>query len=199
MVGGPGNPLTARVTVNRWWTEIFGTGLVRTGADFGTQGEAPSHPDLLDWLAVDFVEQNWSMKKLLKQIVLSSTYAQSPRIFPDNKTKDPQNRLLIRFPKLRLSAEAIRDNALAVGGLLIPAIGGPPAYPPQPEGIWWIRDDKSPRYVTSTGEQRYRRSLYTIWRRTYLHPTLANFDAPSRINCSADRERTNTPSKLSPS
>ena len=189
----PENPLTPRVTVNRWWTEIFGTGLVRTGADFGTQGEAPSHPDLLDWLAVDFVEQNWSMKKLLKQIVLSSTYAQSPRISPDNKTKDPQNRLLIRFPKLRLSAEAIRDNALAVGGLLTPALGGPPAYPPQPDGIWWIRDDKSPRYVTSTGEQRYRRSLYTIWRRTYLHPTLSNFDAPNRVTCSADRGRTNTP------
>ena len=189
----PANPLTPRVTVNRWWTEIFGTGLVRTGADFGTQGEAPSHPDLLDWLAVDFVEQNWSMKKLLKQIVLSSTYAQSPRISPDNKTKDPQNLLLGRFPKLRLSAEAIRDNALRTGGLLTPALGGPPAYPPQPEGIWWIRDDKSPRYVTSTGEERYRRSLYTIWRRTYLHPTLSNFDAPNRVTCSADRERTNTP------
>ena len=189
----PENPLTPRVTVNRWWSEIFGTGLVRTGADFGTQGEAPSHPDLLDWLAVDFVEQNWSMKKLLKQIVLSSTYAQSPRISPANKTKDPQNLLLGRFPKLRLSAEAIRDNALRISGLLTPALGGPPAYPPQPDGIWWIRDDKSPRYVTSTGEQRYRRSLYTIWRRTYLHPTLSNFDAPNRVTCSADRERTNTP------
>lgn len=189
----PENPLTSRVIVNYWWSEIFGRGLVSTVTDFGTQGEAPSHPELLDWLAVELVESEWSMKHILKTIVLSSTYCQSSRIDPDALVADPNNIWLSRAPRLRLTAEAIRDNALAVAGVLSPSIGGPPVFPPQPEGIWWIRDSKSPVYKTSTGENRYRRTLYTIWRRTYLHPTLSNLDAPDRITCAAQRDRTNTP------
>ena len=189
----PANPLVARVTVNRWWAELFGMGLVRTARDFGTQGEAPTHPELLDWLAVEFIEQGWSMKRILRTIALSSTYAQSSRVRPELLAIDPSNLWLSRAPRLRLSAEAIRDNALSVAGILSSAQGGPPVYPPQPDGIWWIRDAKSPVYKTSVGEDRYRRSLYTIWRRAFLHPTLANFDAPDRITCATERDRTNTP------
>ncbi|MDE0820090.1 MAG: DUF2341 domain-containing protein [Opitutales bacterium] len=189
----PANPLTARVTVNRWWAELFGAGLVRTGTDFGTQGEVPTHPGLLDWLAVEFMDKGWSMKRILRTIVLSSTYGQSSTILTGSLSADPGNLWLSRAPRLRLSAEAIRDNALYVAGILSSAQGGPPVYPPQPGGIWWIRDNKSPVYRTSIGEGRYRRSLYTIWRRSYLHPTLANFDAPDRITCAAERDRTNTP------
>ena len=189
----PANPLVARVTVNRWWAELFGMGLVRTGSDFGTQGDTPTHPELLDWLATDFIDQGWSMKRILRTIALSSTYGQSSNVRPESLEVDPGNLWLSRAPRLRLSAEAIRDNALSVAGLLSAALGGPPAYPPQPEGIWWIRDAKSPVYKTSVGEERYRRSLYTIWRRSYLHPSLANFDAPDRITCAVQRDRTNTP------
>ena len=189
----PANPLTPRVIVNYWWAEIFGRGLVSTVKDFGTQGDAPSYPGLLDWLAIEFVESGWSMKHILRTIVLSSTYGQSSHVDLGNQAADPDNVWLSRSPRLRLTAEAIRDNALSVGGILSPSIGGPPVYPPQPEGIWWIRDSKSPVYKTSTGENRYRRTLYTIWRRTYLHPTLANLDAPDRITCAAQRDRTNTP------
>ena len=188
-----GNPLVARVTVNRWWSEIFGAGLVRTSEDFGTQGERPSHPQLLDWLAVEFMEQGWSMKHVLKTIVLSATYAQSSNLTDSRYTIDPDNRWLARFPRIRLTAEAIRDNALSVAGILSPAIGGPPAYPPQPANLWWIRDDKSPKYIIDKGEQRYRRGIYTIWRRTYPHPTFAAFDAPERVTCTTQRSRTNTP------
>ena len=187
------NPLTARVTINRWWSEIFGAGLVRTGTDFGSQGEPPTHPELLDWLAVEFMENGWSMKHVLRKIVLSSTYGQSSSLTPEKLASDVDNHFLSRAPRLRLSAEAIRDNALSVAGILSPAMGGPPVYPPQPDGIWWIRDDKSPVYKTSMGEDRYRRSLYTIWRRSYPHPTFSNFDAPNRITCAAERDRTNTP------
>jgi hypothetical protein len=189
----PANPLTSRVIVNYWWSEIFGKGIVSTVKDFGTQGEPPSHPELLDWLAQELIENNWSMKHILRTIVLSSTYGQSSNIDSQVLESDPNNIWLSRAPRLRLTAEAIRDNALAVGGLLSPSLGGPPVYPPQPEDIWWIRDDKSPVYKTSTGENRYRRTLYTIWRRTYLHPTLANLDAPDRITCATQRDRTNTP------
>jgi hypothetical protein len=189
----PDHPLTARVTVNRWWAELFGAGLVRTVDDFGKLGMRPSHPQLLDWLAVELVEQGWSFKHMLRGIVLSATYSQSSIAPPELRATDPDNIWLARASRLRLSAEAVRDNALAIAGLLSPAIGGPPAYPPQPEDLWWIRDDKSPKYVTSHGEDRYRRSLYTIWRRTFLHPSLAVFDAPDRITCAFDRERSNTP------
>jgi hypothetical protein len=133
------------------------------------------------------------MKRILRTIVLSSTYGQSSNVRSESLEVDPGNLWLSRSPRLRLSAEAIRDNALSAAGILSSALGGPPAYPPQPEGIWWIRDAKSPVYKTSVGEERYRRSLYTIWRRSYLHPSLANFDAPDRITCAVDRDRTNTP------
>ena len=189
----PANPLTARVTVNRWWMELFGAGLVGTVDDFGKMGKRPTHPQLLDWLAVDFVEKGWSFKQFLRTIVLSAAYAQSSRVDPGMLRSDPDNVYLGRAPRLRLTAEAVRDNALSIAGLLSPAIGGPPAYPPQPDDIWWIRDDKSPRYTTSKGESRYRRGLYTIWRRTFLHPSLAVFDAPDRVTCAFDRERSNTP------
>jgi hypothetical protein len=189
----PANPLTARVTVNRYWAELFGTGLVRTSGDFGAEGDRPTHPKLLDWLAVDFVESGWSMKHVLRTIVLSSTYGQSSGVRARSLEADPDDRWLSRAPRLRLSAEAIRDNALSIAGLLSPAVGGPPVYPPQPPDVWWIRDGKSPKYKTSQGESRYRRGIYTVWRRTYLHPSLAVFDAPNRITCAIDRERSNTP------
>jgi hypothetical protein len=189
----PANPLTSRVTVNRVWGELFGAGLVRTPEDFGVKGERPTHPELLDWLAVEFVERGWSLKKLLRLIVLSATYGQSSRVSAEALAADPDNRWLMRAPRLRLSAEGIRDNALAIAGLLSPAIGGPPVYPPQPADLWWIRDDKSPKYLTSRGEERFRRSLYTVWRRTYVHPTFSAFDSPDRITCTVARGRTNTP------
>jgi hypothetical protein len=189
----PANPLTARVTVNRWWAELFGHGLVATTDDFGAQGDLPTHPELLDWLALEFVERGWSMKQMLRSMVLSSSYGQSSVVSEANLQEDPECRWLTRAPRLRLSAEAIRDNALSISGLLSSAIGGAPVYPPQPDGLWWIRDDKSPRYETSQGESRYRRGLYTVWRRSYLHPSLAVFDAPDRVNCRVKRLRTNTP------
>ena len=189
----PANPLTARVTVNRWWAELFGRGIVSTTDDFGTMGQRPTHPELIDWLAVELVEQDWSFKHLLRTMILSATYAQSSSVHSEILKEDPENIWLSRMSRLRLSAEGLRDNALAIAGLLSPAIGGPPAYPPQPDDLWWIRDDKSPKYMTSRGEDRYRRGLYTIWRRTFLHPSLAIFDAPDRITCAFDRERSNTP------
>ncbi|MFZ4638043.1 MAG: PSD1 and planctomycete cytochrome C domain-containing protein [Pirellulales bacterium] len=192
-IADPANPLTSRVTVNRVWGELFGAGLVRTPEDFGVKGDRPTHPELLDWLAVEFVEQGWSLKKLLRLIVLSATYGQSSWVPAEALAADPDNRWLMRAPRLRLSAEGIRDNALAIAGLLSPAIGGPPVYPPQPADLWWIRDDKSPKYLTSRGEERFRRSLYTVWRRAYVHPTFAAFDSPDRITCTVARGRTNTP------
>jgi hypothetical protein len=192
-IANSANPLTPRVTVNRWWGELFGAGLVRTAEDFGKQGEAPTHPELLDWLAVEFVDSGWSMKRMLRLMVLSSAYGQASTVNETARLADPDCRWLTRAPRLRLSAEGIRDNALAVSGLLSRALGGPPVFPPQPAGLWWIRDDKSPTYDTSQGESRYRRGLYTVWRRTYLHPSLSVFDAPDRVTCSVDRTRTNTP------
>jgi hypothetical protein len=189
----PANPLTARVVVNRWWNEIFGAGIVRTPEDFGIQGERPTHPELLDWLAVEFVENGWSMKRLLRSIVLSAAYGQSSSVTATALAADPDGRWLTRAPRFRLPAEGMIDNALAVAGLLSPAIGGPPVYPPQPDDIWWIRDAKSPVYRTSGGENRYRRSVYAVWRRNSLHPSLAAFDAPDRITCSVNRGRTNSP------
>jgi hypothetical protein len=189
----PANPLTARVTVNRWWNDMFGAGIVRTPEDFGTQGERPTHPELLDWLAVELVENGWSMKRLLRLIVLSAAYGQSSAVSAASLTADPDGRWLSRAPRFRLPAEAVLDNAFAVSGLLSPAIGGPPVYPPQPDDNWWIRDAKSPVYRTSSGENRYRRSVYAVWRRNSLHPSLAAFDAPDRITCSVNRGRTNSP------
>ncbi|GAB4383167.1 MAG: PSD1 and planctomycete cytochrome C domain-containing protein [Phycisphaerales bacterium] len=188
----PDNPLTARVTVNRFWEAFFGRGIVETSEDFGTQGRPPSHPELLDYLAVTFIQSGWSVKELCRQIVTSSTYRQSSRVSAEHLSLDPQNRLLSRFPRLRLEAEMIRDQALAVAGLLGPTIGGPPVYPPQPDGVWMVvySDDQ---WTPSTGQDRYRRALYTFWRRTSPYPSMISFDAPSREFCVPRRIRTNTP------
>ena len=193
----PANPLTARVTVNRYWQMIFGTGLVRTSEDFGSQGEPPSHPALLDWLSVEFVESGWNIKALLKKIVMSSTYRQSSRVRDELMRQDPINRLLARGPRFRLSAEVIRDNALAVSGLLNREIGGPSVYPYQPPGLWEemaFGDVFSAQtYTPGSGADLYRRSLYTFWKRTVPPASLATFDAPDREECRTRRARTNTP------
>ncbi|HEV2667279.1 MAG TPA: DUF1553 domain-containing protein, partial [Blastocatellia bacterium] len=214
------NPLTARVTVNRFWEQIFGHGLVETSEDFGTQGERPSHPQLLDWLAVEFMNpawiagdgathargdganpqsqspnpqsQAWSMKNLVRLIVTSSTYRQSSATLPVMLEKDPYNRLLARGPRFRMEAEMIRDVTLAAGGLLSRKLGGPSVFPLQPEGVW-----KAPysgeKWNVSKGEDRFRRSLYTFVRRSSPHPAMMTFDATSREYCTVRRVRTNTP------
>ncbi|MEM9478696.1 MAG: PSD1 and planctomycete cytochrome C domain-containing protein [Verrucomicrobiota bacterium] len=193
------NPLTARVAVNRIWQIFFGTGIVATTADFGSQGEWPSHPELIDWLAVEFMESGWDQKALIRKIVSSATYRQSSSTSRLQGEKDPANRLLARGPRFRLAAEFIRDQALALSGLLVPRIGGPSVQPYQPAGLWkevshfgstpatkqvFVRDD---------GEKLYRRSLYTIVKRTSPHPSMAAFDAPNREMCITERGATNTP------
>jgi cytochrome c553 len=188
----PENPLTARVTVNRLWETVFGRGLVGTVEDFGTQGEKPSHPELLDWLAVELVEKGWSQKTLLREIVTSSTYRQSSTFLPALRERDPENRLLSRGARFRVEAEMVRDVALAASGLLSPRIGGPSVFPLQPEGIWNV-PYSSLKWQTSTGEDRHRRSLYTFVRRSSPYPSLSVFDAPSREHCVVRRPRTNTP------
>jgi len=187
-----GNPLTARVMVNRFWEALYGRGLVETSEDFGTMGAAPSHPELLDWLAVDFMEQGWSVKRLLRTLVLSSTYRQDSTVTPALQSRDPYNRLLARGPRFRLEAELVRDVALAASGLLSRKIGGPSVFPPQPPNIWDNPYDNS-KWIESTGEDRYRRSLYTFLRRTAPYPMLTTFDATSREFCTVRRVRTNTP------
>jgi hypothetical protein len=186
------NPLTARVVVNRFWEQLFGTGLVETSDDFGVQGEPPSHPELLDWLASELVDGGWSVKRLLRTIVTSATYAQSAAVASEVRARDPGNRLLARGPRARLSAEAVRDQALAVGGLLGRKIGGPSVMPPQPDGVWAVVYS-SDRWETSPGEDRHRRGLYTFWRRTSPYPSMLAFDAPSREFCVVHRTPTNTP------
>lgn len=189
----PDNPLTARVMANRFWAQLFGVGLVETEEDFGTQGFLPTHPELLDWLAVELRDEGWDVKKFLKTIVMSATYQQSSRVTPGLLVKDPRNRLLGRAPRRRLEAEVIRDQALALSGLLSHKIGGPSVYPPQPDGLWRVAFDGTRKYPTSRGEDRYRRGLYTVWRRTIPYPSLATFDAPSRESCTFRRLPTNTP------
>jgi hypothetical protein len=186
------NPLTARVFVNRYWEQIFGRGIVETAEDFGTQGQRPTHPELLDWLATEFIEQGWSMKKLLRTIVTSATYRQSSDATPEMIERDLYNRLLARSPRVRVEAEMIRDAALAASGLLSPKIGGPSVMPFQVEGIWDV-PYSSDKWVTSEGEDRYRRGLYTFYRRSAPYPSMVNFDAPSREFCTVRRVRTNTP------
>jgi Protein of unknown function (DUF1553) len=185
--------LTARVAVNRFWAQIFGTGLVETEEDFGTQGEPPSHPELLDWLAVQFRESGWNTKALLKLIVTSATYRQSSKVTPERLDKDLRNRLLARGPRVRLEAEMVRDQALALSGLLSRKIGGPSVFPPQPGGLWQAAFNGERTWTTSQGDDRYRRGLYTFWRRTVPYPSMATFDAPSREICAIRRIRTNTP------
>lgn len=188
----PDHPLTARVTVNRLWAQMFGTGLVKTIADFGTQGEFPSHPELLDWLATDFVGHGWDVKALLKKLALSATYRQSSVFAAKAPEADPHNRLLSRSPRYRLAAEEVRDNALAVAGLLSPRLGGPSVMPYQPDGFYNGKYEAW-KWQESPGNDLYRRGLYTFWRRTSLHPMFAIFDAPSREECAVFRARTNTP------
>lgn len=187
------NPLTARVVVNRWWAEIFGRGIVGTVEDFGVKGEAPTHPELLDWLAVEFADNNWSMKRLLFKIVTSAAYRQSSRMTPESLARDPDNRFCARGPRFRLEAEAIRDNALAAAGLLSLKAGGPPVRPFQPDGLWTKVGGAPLQYVTSPGDERYRRGIYVVWKRSALYPSFVNFDATSRLVCLPRRSRTNTP------
>ncbi|WP_239491989.1 PSD1 and planctomycete cytochrome C domain-containing protein [Luteitalea sp. TBR-22] len=186
------NPLTARVAVNRYWEALFGRGLVETSEDFGTMGAPPSHPELLDWLAVDFMEQGWSVKRLLRTLVLSSTYRQDSGVSPALQARDPYNRLFARGPRFRMEAEMVRDVALAASGQLSRKIGGPSVFPSQPPNIWDNPYDNS-RWVESTGEDRVRRSLYTFHRRTAPYPMFTTFDGTSREFCTVRRVRTNTP------
>ncbi|MGB1128619.1 MAG: PSD1 and planctomycete cytochrome C domain-containing protein [Haloferula sp.] len=188
------NPLFARVAVNRFWHQFFGVGLVKTVDNFGLQGEAPSHPDLLDWLASDFRDHGWDVRRLVRQIVLSATYRQASRHRPE--LDDGENRLLARGPSFRLPAETIRDQVLAVSGLLTREVGGPSVKPYQPKGIW--EDLNAPPshrdvYTQSTGPDLYRKSMYTYWRRAAMHPGMAVFDAPNRDVCAVERPVTNTP------
>ena len=177
----PENPLVARVTVNRWWGQLFGTGIVSTEADFGAQGELPTHPDLLDWLAVEFMEGGWSMKRIHKLIVLSSTYAQSSSVTAEMLEADPSNLFFQRGPRLRMSAEMIRDNALRISGLLSERMAGPPVYPPQPDGLWRQTGRNEPKYRAAANEDRFRRGIYVIWRRAAPHASFVNFDGPDRL------------------
>ena len=186
------NPLTARVAVNRVWAQIFGTGIVETLEDFGSQGAPPSHPELLDWLAVDFMDNGWSVKTLVKKIVLSAAYRQSAHVTPELAKRDRFNRLLARGPRFRMEAEMLRDQALAVSGLLSSKMYGPSVMPYQPPGLWkstYSKDD----WATSPGEDRYRRGLYTFIKRTTPYPEMILFDATSRETCTLRRPRTNTP------
>jgi hypothetical protein len=187
------NPLVARVTVNRWWSQIFGHGLVRTPEDFGIQGEKPTHPKLLDWLAVEFMDSGWSMKSLLRKIVTSATYRQSSRIPPALLEKDPLNLLYARGPRVRMAAESIRDSALAASGLLSARMGGPPVMPYQPPGLWRTVGRNEPKWIESSGEDRYRRGVFVVWRRAAPYPSFVNFDASDRASCVVERPRTNTP------
>jgi hypothetical protein len=188
----PENPLTTRVAVNRHWAQLFGRGLVETQEDFGAQGQPPSHPELLDWLACEFRDGGWSMKKLCRLIVTSSTYRQSSRVLPEQHKRDPYNRLLARGPRFRLDAEMIRDSALQVCGLLSSKMHGPSVMPHQPDGIWQSTYNTD-KWVLSPGEDRYRRGLYTFIKRTSPYPAFLAFDAPSREVCTVRRITTNTP------
>jgi hypothetical protein len=189
----PGNPLLARVTVNRFWQMYFGTGIVKTVEDFGSQGEWPSNPDLLDWLATEFVRSGWDVKAMQKAIVMSATYRQSSETTPEMIQRDPENRLLARGPRFRLPAEMIRDQALSAAGLLVNKIGGPSVKPYQPEGLWKEISMQDMDYVQSHGDDLYRRSLYTFWKRTIAPPEMINFDSANREACVVRETRTNTP------
>ena len=192
----PENPLTARVTVNRFWQELFGTGLVRTAGDFGISGELPSHPELLDWMAVDFREPGWDVKRCFKQMVMSAAYRQAAIATPEKLEKDPANRMLSRGPRFRMDAEMVRDGALAASGLLVPKIGGPSVKPYQPPGVWEavaMLESNTRNYQRDSGEALYRRSMYTFWKRSAPPASMDIFNAPSRESCTVRRERTNTP------
>jgi hypothetical protein len=189
---GRTNPLTARVAVNRYWQSFFGFGIVKTVDDFGAQGEFPVHPELLDWLATEFMESGWDVKAIQKTIVMSATYRQASRVTPELLQKDPDNRLLARGPRFRLGPEVIRDQALAVSGLLVEKAGGPSVKPYQPAGLWQELGGGS-GYKQETGEGLYRRTLYTYWKRTVAPPFMVNFDSPNREQCWVFEYRTNSP------
>jgi hypothetical protein len=196
----PSHPLTARVMVNRIWQMHFGTGLVKTAEDFGVQGEPPSHPELLDWLATEFIRSGWDMKHMHKLMLMSAAYRQSSRVTPQLHQRDPENRLLARGPRFRLQAELIRDQALFVSGLLVEKIGGPSVKPYQPKGLWeevayggGTAGFTAGTFVQDKGESLYRKSMYTFWKRTSPPPALSTFDAPEREYCVVRRSRTNTP------
>jgi hypothetical protein len=199
-LASPRHPLTARVAVNRYWQLLFGTGLVRTSEDFGSQGEMPSHPELLDWLAADFVAHGWDVRRLLEQIVTTHSYALGSETSETARERDPENRLLARSPRVRLPAELVRDNALAIGGLLDRTVGGPSVYPVQPDGLWRELSHyghptvfTAQNFYADQGARLRRRSLYTFWKRTAPPPALVLLDAPNREVCTVRRQRTNTP------
>lgn len=187
------NPLTARVFVNRLWKLFFGAGLSRRLDDFGTQGSPPTHPELLDWLAVDFREHGWEVKRTIKLMVMSATYRQTSVVSPALRARDPQNELLGRQSSWRLEAELVRDNALAIAGLLVDSVGGRSVFPYQPPGYWAYLNFPTREWQNDQGEGLYRRSVYTHWQRTFLHPSLLAFDAPTREECCAERPRSNIP------
>ncbi len=189
------HPLTSRVTVNRFWQEVFGTGLVATAGDFGITGELPSHPDLLDWLAIEFIESGWDVKQLFRLMVTSAAYRQAAVTTPEKLKKDEANRLLSRGPRFRMDAEMVRDHALAASGLLVKKIGGPSVKPYQPDGVWAAvsMGGNTNRYQPDSGENLYRRSMYWFWKRSAPPASMEIFNAPSRENCTVKRERTNTP------
>lgn len=192
----PNHPLTARVIVNRYWQQFFGTGLVKTAEDFGAQGVWPTHPELLDWLSTEFIRTGWDVKRMHKLMVMSGTYRQSSKVTPELLARDPENQLLARGPRFRLDAEVIRDSVLAMSGLLVEREGGKSVRPYQPEGVWEavaFVGSNTREFKQDSGESLYRRSLYTFWKRTSPPPLLATFDAPSRENCTVRRPRTNTP------
>ncbi len=193
----PVNPLPARVTVNRYWQMLFGTGLVRTAEDFGSQGEPPSHPELIDWLASEFISSGWDTKAMLRLLVTSATYRQSSKLTPGAYERDPDNRLLSRGPRFRLNGEFVRDQALAASGLLVSKIGGPSVKPYHPPGLYEqvvsTRDNPKSTYTQDHGEALHRRSLYTYWKRSVPNPAMMLFDAPFRETCVLRRPRTNTP------
>jgi hypothetical protein len=190
------NPLTARVTVNRLWSQIFGMGIVETTEDFGVMGARPTDQDLLDWLAMEFIDSGWDFRHIVKTIVTSATYAQSEKVSPEKLEKDPLNKLFSRGPHIRLDAEEIRDQALAASGLLVPIVGGPPVKPYQPENVWEsvaMADSDTRFYKQDTGPSLYRRSMYTFWKRIAPPASLEILNAPTRETFCTRRERTDTP------
>jgi len=187
------NPLVARVVVNRWWAEFFGHGLVATPEDFGIKGEPATDPALLDWLACEFMDNGWSMKKMLRTIVTSAAYRQSSKATPELLARDDQNLLYARGPRFRLDAETIRDNALAIAGLLNLKRGGLPIRPYQPDGLWVKVGGQRYDYEVSPGDEKFRRGLYVVWKRGAPYPSFVNFDANARMACRVKRPRSNTP------
>ena len=187
------NPLTARVFVNRVWKMMFGTGLSKVLDDLGAQGEWPTHPELLDWMAIEFMKSRWDVQHVVRLIVTSATYRQASKVLPEMAERDPYNRMLSHQGRVRLEAEMVRDNALAISGLLVRKVGGPSVKPYQPAGYWDALNFPPRTWQADSGESEYRRGMYTFWQRTFPQPSLLAFDAPSREECTAERARSNIP------